>query len=112
MTFGGKLRALRKEKGLTQAELAKMVGVNVYSVKMWEGNYFEPNAGNLRAICLALGCSAEELIGGKIDLNFDVPNDRVVFIDEVMKMSDRDLQRLIKYYELIKNSRQGSGEQS
>lgn len=36
MKFGEKLKALRKERGLTQNELAKAVGVDTRSVVGWE----------------------------------------------------------------------------
>ena len=36
MKFGEKLKALRKERGLTQNELAKAVGVGTRSVVGWE----------------------------------------------------------------------------
>lgn len=104
MTFGKNLKKIRKEKKLTQEMLASMIGVNVYTIKMWEGDHFEPNTGNLRAVCSALGCRAEDLIGGKTELTFDVPADRVAFIDEVMTMPDDQLERVMRYYELIKKA--------
>ena len=36
MRFGEKLRALRKEKGLTQAELAKLAGVGLKTITNYE----------------------------------------------------------------------------
>ena len=92
---------------MTQEGLAKAIGVNVYSIKMWEGDKFEPNAGNLRALCQTLDVLAEELFGEqKPDLVLSIDKDRVAFIDEVMNMSDNDLNRIMKYYELIKNSQE------
>ena len=36
MRFGEKLRAMRKEKGLTQAELAKLAGVGLKTITNYE----------------------------------------------------------------------------
>ena len=36
MRFGEKLRALRREKGLTQAELAKLAGVGLKTITNYE----------------------------------------------------------------------------
>lgn len=104
MTFGQNLKRIRKGKKLTQEQLAKSIGVNVYTIKMWENDHFEPNTRNLQAVCQVLGCRAEDLIGGKTVLTFDVSADRVAFIDEVMSMPEDQLERLMKYYELIKKA--------
>jgi transcriptional regulator with XRE-family HTH domain len=67
--FARNLRAARQRAGLTQASLAKQLGMTdeVYSryerAKMW------PSLGKLRDLCRALGCSADVLL----DLNESKP---------------------------------------
>ena len=36
MTFGEKVRSLRKEKKMSQQELASMVGVSYRTIRSWE----------------------------------------------------------------------------
>ena len=40
---GGKLKAVREGKGLTQSQLGERVGVDRVSVNRWEGDVREPN---------------------------------------------------------------------
>lgn len=40
------LKQIRKDLGLTQMELACLVGVSVVSIRMWEGGASAPNEEN------------------------------------------------------------------
>ena len=53
---------LRIERGLTQAQLAELVGVHKNIVYAWEGGNFNPRGENLLKIADALDCDAKELI--------------------------------------------------
>ncbi len=43
MTFGEKVRSLRKEKKMSQQELASMVGVSYRTIRSWEVEGRFPN---------------------------------------------------------------------
>lgn len=47
MDFGEKLRTLRREKGLSQEELANMVGVSRQAMSKWESNQTQPELDKL-----------------------------------------------------------------
>ena len=49
MTFGEKLRRARKEKGLTQAELANQAGLGLRTIIVIIPGFFEPPVRILRA---------------------------------------------------------------
>ena len=49
MRFGEKLRALRKEKGLTQAELAKLAGVGLKTITNYEKGSTYPRTAKFTA---------------------------------------------------------------
>ena len=56
---------LRKQKGMTQKELAEKVGVSDKTISKWEcGNGF-PDATLMLPLCNALGITANELLSGK-----------------------------------------------
>ena len=55
------LAAARKEKGLSQAELAKMVGVSRNTISSIETGQFNPTAKLALIICIALDKKFEEL---------------------------------------------------
>ena len=63
MTFGDRLRAARTAQGLTQAELARKLGVSDAAVRMWELGHREPDLSMLTAIADALGVTVAELLG-------------------------------------------------
>lgn len=63
-TFNINLRRLRKEKGITQEQLADAVGVSAQAVSKWEMNSF-PDSALLPKIAERLGVSIDELFGLK-----------------------------------------------
>ena len=60
--FNENIRRIRKEKGITQEQLADAVGVSAQAVSKWEISSF-PDAGLLPAIADALGVKIDELFG-------------------------------------------------
>lgn len=62
-TFGEKLRALRKEIGYTQGELAEKIGININILSQYETDKVQPTIGRLEWLCTALNVSATELLG-------------------------------------------------
>ncbi len=114
MTFGDKLRKYRKSKGMTQTELAKAIGVNVYSIKMWETDKYEPTVKNLKEICRVLGVTAQALCEGEVVAEQVIVPGRAEFIDEVMSMPEEHFRRILKYSEFLKkeSSRSEGGSES
>jgi DNA-binding XRE family transcriptional regulator len=57
------LKQLRQRKGLTQAELARRIGVTDRAVRAWEKGEYPPTLTipQLRALCRELGVTFEEL---------------------------------------------------
>ncbi len=55
------LAAVRKEQGLSQAELAKMVGVSRNTISSIETGQFSPTAKLALILCIALEKKFEEL---------------------------------------------------
>ena len=62
MNEGDKIQKLRKEKGLTQAELAKKAGLSEISIRKYENNDRKPKLETIRKIAKALGVYMNELI--------------------------------------------------
>lgn len=58
-----KLREIRKLKGLTQTELAELMGVNLRSISSWERGATILNAENIVKVCKALNCTPNDLLG-------------------------------------------------
>ena len=62
-SFGGNLRVLRTERKMSQAALAKAVGVTQQAVSGWESGSMEPTLSNLWALADVFDISVDELIG-------------------------------------------------
>ena len=61
--FAERLLELRKEKGISQAALAKSLGVSYGVVCYWETDRSEPTAPNIVKIADYFGVSADFLLG-------------------------------------------------
>ncbi|MEP4197541.1 MAG: helix-turn-helix transcriptional regulator [Aliishimia sp.] len=63
-TFGDRLAAAREQTNLTQAALAKRLGVKASTVRKWEDDLAEPRANRLSMLAGLLGVSMGWLITG------------------------------------------------
>jgi Predicted transcriptional regulators len=59
--FGQRVRTLREERGLTQAQLAERIAVTEQYVGMIERGLSSPSFGVIQKLCLALGVNPAEL---------------------------------------------------
>lgn len=56
------LAKIRAERGFTQAQVAKLVGVDQTTVAKWEAGAAKPRVATLQALGVALKCSIDELL--------------------------------------------------
>ena len=64
MEFNEKLQELRKQKALTQEELAEILFVSRTAVSKWESGRGYPNIDSLKAIAKFFGITIDELLSG------------------------------------------------
>ena len=60
---GKRIRALREKKGITQRELADLLGVTDAAVSKWEHGKNFPDITLLERLSEVLGCKVSELLG-------------------------------------------------
>ena len=65
MEFNEKLQELRKQKGLTQEELAQSLYVSRTAISKWESGRGYPNIDSLKAIAKFFGVTVDELLSGE-----------------------------------------------
>ena len=65
MEFNEKLQKLRKQKGLTQEELAEVLFVSRTAISKWESNRGYPNIDSLKSIAAFFGITIDELLSGE-----------------------------------------------
>ena len=86
MEFNEKLQELRKQKGLTQEELAEVLFVSRTAVSKWESGRGYPNIDSLKAISKFYGVTIDELLSG---------DELLTIAEEDTKVKERTLRDLI-----------------
>lgn len=78
MELHEKLHQLRKEKGLTQAELAEILNVSRQSISNWELGVIEPSIKRLKRLSQLYGVSLDYLVNenGKVNSEESCQKDR------------------------------------
>ena len=66
-TLGNKIAALRKERNMTQAELAQKMGVTDKAVSKWERELSCPDVSSLPRLAQVFEISVDELMQVKTD---------------------------------------------
>lgn len=74
-TFGDRVAAARENSGMTQAALAKRLGVRLATLSAWENDQSEPRANRLSMLAGLLNVSMMWLINGEGE-GLDGPVDR------------------------------------
>lgn len=64
-TIGKRISQMRKEKGLTQEDLAIKLGISAQAVSKWENDIACPDIGLLPQLAKILDVSVDELLSGK-----------------------------------------------
>lgn len=63
--YGLRIRELRKEKKLTQKQLADVLDVDFRTVSFWESETYEPSIKQIIKLCAFFEVSADYIIGIK-----------------------------------------------
>ena len=61
--YGQRIKELRQEKGLTQAQLAEKITTTASTIGKYEREELQPNVETIKAICKFFGVTADYLIG-------------------------------------------------
>lgn len=64
-TFGDRLAGAREAAGMTQAQLAKRLGVKLTTMQSWEDDHSEPRANRLTMMAGIIGVSFSWLLNGE-----------------------------------------------
>lgn len=92
--FSERLKQLRKEKNLTQLELANKTGVNRVTYTNWENGNREPSLDKIVELAANLNCTIDYLLGESNINPFEVLEN----IDNVQNTSKDELEPLIKMF--------------
>ena len=98
MSFSFRIKELREERGLSQAKLAKELGVGTGSVGMWESTQEIPPVKKLLLIADYFGVSLDYLVG-RSDVRVHSKAQADPFLTDYMTLSPERkelLKRLVK----------------
>lgn len=92
--FGAIIKEHRKQKGLTQTELAEKIGVFRNTISNWEADRVTPDFESLSALCVQLDISKEELFG--LQNASDITEDGIKLLKVFYDLSPTSQRMLIK----------------
>ena len=82
-TIGSRIAGARKVKGMTQEELANILGVSSQAVSKWENDASCPDISLLPRLAKELGLTTDELLTGKSNEVKMVPSSQRKSLDEL-----------------------------
>ena len=96
--LGDNIKALRKQNGISQEELASRIQFVIQTISKWEKNLSVPDAAMIQKIAEELDLTVNELLGGEIkqDEDRDKIVEQLVRINEQLVIRNRRSRRIIK----------------
>ena len=82
-SIGKRIARLRKEKGMSQENLAERIGVSAQAVSKWENDQSCPDISLLPRLTKLLGVTADELLTGESDQVKLLPENQRKPLDEL-----------------------------
>lgn len=83
-TFGRMVAALRKERGMTQLELAEKMGVTDKAVSKWERDLSFPDVSSIPKLAEIFGMSVDELMQVKANATENSSSDKIAEIVNIV----------------------------
>ena len=93
MAIGENLKRLRRDKQLTQGELAEQSGIRVGQISKIERNEVDPKLSTIYALINALECSPNALLNDVSDTNLD--GLLAMVLERMQKLPDHSKNNLI-----------------
>ena len=93
MSFSRRLAKIRKDKKMTQQQMADLIGIHVSQIKRYESGDTQPSLEVLRKIALALNISADLLL---FDDNERDPSGDLKMQFEALQQFSDDEKRIAK----------------
>ena len=69
MSIGSTIKRLRREKDITQEQLAEYLGITSRAISQWECDRTAPDISQLPALCHIFDVSSDVLLGIDIEKN-------------------------------------------
>lgn len=86
---------LRKEKNMTQEQLAEKMGVSINAVSKWERGLSFPDVSLYKKLCKELGINIEELINGEKDKSEEAKERAIISTIKETKKIKKNSKKLL-----------------
>ena len=96
MSIGSTIKHLRREKNITQEQLAEYLGITSRAVSQWECDRTAPDISQLPALCHIFHVSSDTLLG--IDMTEATRKSRIIWIRPVGKCVTANLNAVKKHF--------------
>lgn len=97
--FNEKLKAARKQKGLSQTELGKLLGVQAQTIGRWETGKSKPNLETVNKLCEILNITLYSLISK--DADYQLNYDEAFVINKYRELNDDGKKMIINLLNMI-----------
>ena len=97
-----RIKELRKEKGISQEELANAINVKNYTIGNWERDRAEPSIEAIMQMADYFEVSTDYILGrsneiGQVQTNANLASDEVQLLDLYRQMNFQDKNQLIGF---------------
>ena len=87
LKIGKFIARCRKEKKMTQEDLAKILGVTNKTISRWENGNYMPDLSLLKPLSEVLGISLNELLSGEKDINVQKADENIFNITNYSRLA-------------------------
>ena len=88
--IGKFIQEKRKEKNITQSELAEKLYISDRAISKWENGICMPDVGNMQDLCNILGITINDLFSGEV---IDMKNNEKVLEKNLLEMTEMKEER-------------------
>ena len=88
--IGKFIQEKRKEKNITQSELAEKLYISDRAISKWENGVCMPDVGNMQDLCDILGITINDLFSGEV---IDMKNNEKVLEKNLLEMTEMKEER-------------------
>lgn len=108
MRIGGKIKTLRKQKGISQKSLAEQADISYSFMSDIEKGKSNPSFDKLQRICSVLNVDYSYILGSTINSEEEgkIYHDILSYINEVKSWSENDQLELLHYLKIKSISKQ------
>lgn len=98
--FNEKLKATRKQNGLSQAALGKLIGVRTQTISNWETGKSEPNLETINKLCEALDVTLHYFISEE-HVDYQLNLEETFIINKFRELNDDGKKMIINLLKMI-----------